>query len=278
MSIARRCWILHLTLAAAILAAAADAHAVEPNRLRVLSYNIHHGEGVDGRLDLRRIAKVIQSAKPDLVALQEVDRLVARSGEGDQPADLALLTKMHVAFGGNIRLGDGDYGNAVLSRFPIDTARNHRLPNVDAGEQRGVLAVRIKWPGPGSSLDFLATHFDHRRDERERIASAEAINELAGKLGESAKTADPKREPLVILAGDLNATPESKPLAKLAEHWKNASERPQPTIPVDRPDRQIDYVLFRPAARWKVVSTTVLDEPTASDHRPILAVLELVSE
>ncbi len=244
----------------------------------MLSYNIHHAEGVDGKLDLPRIAAVIKGADADLVALQEVDRQVARSGAVDQPAELARLTGMQVAFGANIPFGTGEYGNAVLSRQAILESANHALPNVEAGEQRGVLAVRLEWPAAGTSLHFLATHLDHRRDERERIASAEAINELAGKLVEAAKTADPKREPLVVLAGDLNATPESKPLAKLAEQWRSASSVPQPTIPVDRPLRQIDYVLFRPAARWKVVSTTVLDEPIASDHRPILAVLELVSE
>ena len=267
-----------LVLPLVLLVVANTAAAAEPLRLRVLSYNIHHAEGVDGKLDLPRIAAVIKGAGADLVALQEVDRKVARSAAVDQPAELARLTGMHVAFGANIPLGTGEYGNAVLSRPAILESANHSLPNVEAGEQRGVLAVRIDWPVPGSSLHFLATHLDHRRDERERIASAEAINQLADKLLEAAKTADPKREPLVILAGDLNATPESKPLAKLAEQWRSASSAPQPTIPVDRPRRQIDYVLFRPAARWKVVSTTVLEEATASDHRPILAVLELLPE
>jgi endonuclease/exonuclease/phosphatase family metal-dependent hydrolase len=258
--------------------AAETAFAAEPIRLRVLSYNIHHGEGVDGKLDLPRIAEVIKDARADLVALQEVDRRVTRSGDVDQPAELARLTGLHVAFGANIALGTGEYGNAILSRTPILEPNNHALPNVDAGEQRGVLAVRVEWPAPGSALHFLATHFDHRRDERERIASAKAINELIDKLAKPAESTEAKQPPLLILAGDLNATPESNPLKELAENWKNASDRPQPTIPVARPARQIDFVLFRPAQRWKVASTTVLDEPIASDHRPILAVLELESE
>jgi endonuclease/exonuclease/phosphatase family metal-dependent hydrolase len=278
MSPARRQALLLLVIAVQAASAAKPAIAAEPVRLRVLSYNIHHGEGADGKLDLPRIAKVIKGAKADLVALQEVDWRVARSGDVDQPAELARLTGMHVAFGANIALGAGEYGNAVLSRTPILESKNHALPNVDAGEQRGVLAVRIEWPAPGAAIHFLATHFDHRRDERERIASAEAINKLVDKLAEPAGSADAKQQPLMILAGDLNATPESKPLTELAKHWKNASEGPQPTIPVGRPARQIDFVLFRPVQRWKVVSTTVLDEPIASDHRPILAVLELVSE
>lgn len=106
--------------------------------LRVLSYNIHHGEGVDGKLDLDRIARTIQSVEPDLVALQEVDRKVTRTGGIDQPAELARLTKMQVAFGGNIVLQGGDYGNAVLSRWPIRRHENHKLPRFDNGEQRSV--------------------------------------------------------------------------------------------------------------------------------------------
>src|SRR3954468_2494324 len=90
-----------------------------PERVRVLSYNIHHGEGVDGKLDLERIAAVINAVEPDLVALQEVDQRVARTRLIDEPADLARLTKMHVAFGANLALQGGHYGNAVLSRWPI---------------------------------------------------------------------------------------------------------------------------------------------------------------
>jgi len=78
----------------------------------VLTYNIHHGEGVDGKLDLVRIAKVIQEVEPDIVALQEVDQNAGRSGQVDQAAELGRLTKMRSVFGGNIALQGGEYGNA----------------------------------------------------------------------------------------------------------------------------------------------------------------------
>jgi endonuclease/exonuclease/phosphatase family metal-dependent hydrolase len=70
-----------------------SASSAEPVRLRVLSYNIHHAEGVDRKLDVERIAAVIQSVKPDLVALQEVDRNVKRTGGVDQPSAEPLATK-----------------------------------------------------------------------------------------------------------------------------------------------------------------------------------------
>ncbi len=97
----------------------ADADAAEPFRIRVLCYNIHHGEGIDRELDLQRIARVIQSVSPDVVALQEVDRKTARTGRVDQPAELARLLKMTVVFEKNIDFQGGQYGNAVLSKWPV---------------------------------------------------------------------------------------------------------------------------------------------------------------
>lgn len=247
-------------------AAACGPEANKSVRLRILSYNIHHGEGIDRKLDLERIAGVIKSVKPDIVALQEVDRKVGRTKGVDQPAELARLTGMHVVFGSNIPLLGGDYGNAVLSRFPIAGHKNHKLPNFDKSEQRGVLAAEIKVPGLARPLLFLATHLDYRRDNKERLASARFINDLVMKQG--------KRP--ALLAGDLNDTAESRVLAEFEKQWTRTNPKPLPTIPVEEPTRQIDFVLYRPADRWNVIETTVLDEAVASDHRAVLAVVEVV--
>jgi endonuclease/exonuclease/phosphatase family metal-dependent hydrolase len=244
------------------------AAPAEGQRLRVLSYNIHHGEGADGKLDLERIARVIQSVEPDLVALQEVDQKATRSQSVDQPAELARLTKMRVAFGGNIPLQGGEYGNAVLSRFPIRGRQNHKLPNFEMGEQRGVLELQIDVPGCKEPLLLFATHLDHRQKDEERLASAKAINELALARGERP----------ALLVGDLNAVPESRVMTEFSRQWMRANDRDLPTIPVAKPARQIDYVLFRPQARWKTIEARVLDEAVASDHRAILAVVELAED
>src|SRR5437762_3345786 len=81
----------------------------EPLRLTVMRYNIHHCEGTDKKLDVARIAAVINAAKPDLVALQEVDRNTNRTNHVDQPAELAKLTKMHVFFGKAMDFEGGEY-------------------------------------------------------------------------------------------------------------------------------------------------------------------------
>ena len=261
-----------LLCAAVVWLACASAPAAlwaedAPLRLRVLSYNIHHGAGIDGRLDLERIARIIQQSEADVVALQEVDQSTTRTGKVDQPAELARLTGLHVVFGGNIPLQGGGYGNAVLSRHPIVRHENHKLPRHDNGEQRGLLEVEIELPGK-TPLLFLATHLDHRRDDSERVASTAVINKLAAK----------RPTQLALLAGDLNDGPKSKTLSELASHWTNASSEPMATFPADKPTGQIDFVLFRPAERWRVVETRVLAEDKASDHRPILSVLEIVPE
>ncbi|NLS93362.1 MAG: endonuclease [Planctomycetaceae bacterium] len=236
----------------------------KPLQLRVLSYNIHHGEGVDSKLDLPRIAEVVKSTKADLVALQEVDCGVERSERVDQPRELARLTGMHVVFGNNIRYQGGDYGNAVLSRFPIARHENHPLPALREGEQRGVIEVELDLPGSAGKLLFLATHFDYRSDEEERLASVRFIND---------RMAAQKDRP-ALLAGDLNALPDSNTLRLLEAAWTRANEKVLFTFPAEQPTRQIDYILFRPASRWKTIEVRVPDEPVASDHRPLLAVLE----
>lgn len=229
-------------------------------QVRVLSYNIHHGEGVDGRFDLERIAAVIRSADPDLAAIQEVDVRTVRSSGVDQADALARLTGMQVAFGHTIMHQGGLYGNAVLSKWPMDGFTTHALPGSEGRERRGAIEVRMSRPIP---FTFLATHLDIA--EKDRVMAANALRSLI------------RNEQPMILAGDLNAVEGSEPMKILLQDWMVARlDAPLPTIPVEKPARQIDYVLYRPAARWRVIEARVLDERVASDHRPILVVLELM--
>ena len=240
--------------------------AAEPMRIGVLSYNIHHGEGVDRKLDLERIARIIRSVSPDIGALQEVDRNTTRTDRVDQPAELARLTGMKVVFEKNIDHEGGEYGNAVLSKLPITRHANVHLPNVDNGEQRGVLVVELQPEKRDHPLLLLATHLDHRPNDRERFESAERIN----------RTARERNGVPAILAGDLNDTLSSRVLERFKEQWTVAGKEELPTIPVGDPKRQIDFILYRPANRWRVIEVRVLDEAVASDHRAIFSTLELL--
>lgn len=250
-----------LRAACAALAAPALPAARPPARIAVLSYNIRHGQGMDGRIDLPRTAAVIRSASPDVVALQEVDVRTRRAGGVDQASELARLTGMRAVFARAIDFEGGQYGNAVLARLPITASAVHPLPGE---EPRALIEARLA-TAAGEFL-FFATHLDVSRAETHRRASAERINTLV-----SAQDSAP-----AILAGDLNTVAGSETMRALAALWRTAGgERERPTIPVANPQRQIDWILYRPAARWREVEVRVLDEAAASDHRPILAVLEL---
>lgn len=264
MGICRRVWwhLLGGLIGAALPVGASSEDSVV---LRVMSYNMHHGEGIDRRLDLHRVAAVIAAANPDVVALQEVDCHVKRTKGVDQPAVLGELTNMHVAFGANIELQGGSYGNAVLSKYAVVRHVNHRLPRIDQGEQRGVLEVEIAVPGLREPVLLFATHFDHRRDDAERLQSATTINEWVTVTSRPA-----------LLVGDLNDTVTSSTLRVLLQQWTLPHAEPLPTVPVAAPTRQIDFILYRPNKRWRAVRVQVLDEAVASDHRALVADLELL--
>ena len=234
-------------------------------RLRILSYNIHHAEGVDGKLDVPRIAQVILSVEPDLVALQEVDKNTTRTGKVNQDIELANITKMNSVFGSNITFQGGQYGNAILSKFPIIKNKNFLLPNVDSGEQRGLLRSQIQISNKENVL-FFSTHLDHRRSDTERLASAEAINQIISLDNKSP----------AILAGDFNDVPESPTLKELGKLWLRTNKKILKTIPASKPSRQIDYIFVQPKERWKIIESQVLDEDIASDHRAIFSIIELI--
>ena len=237
------------------------ARAEAPREIRVISYNIHHGEGLDGKIDLERIAKVLLAESPDLVGLNEVDQGTRRTHGVDMPAELARLTGMEAVFIKNIDFEGGGYGNAVLSRLRIVRRENHKLPSHYEGEQRGVLDLELG--DEDDAIRLLCTHLDFRPKDHERMASVQTIEEIVAQ----------RPELPTILIGDLNAAPDSGVMAAFAKNWKRTNAEALPTFPAAEPKNQIDYILVRPPERWEVVETRVLDEAVASDHRGIIAVL-----
>jgi len=244
-----------------------SATAKSPVRVTVLTYNIYHGEDANGGSNLDAVAKVINSLKPDLVALQEVDNKTTRAKGLDLTAELSRRTGMQGVFGKAMDFAGGGYGEAVLSRLPILSQKTHLLPHTPNAEPRAALEIQVQLPS-GEKMAFVGTHLDHLREQKNRSMQATRINELYAEC-----------ELPVLLAGDLNAIPGSDTMRLLQKEWQDADQAlQQPTFPAVKPRRKIDYVLYRPAARWKPIETRVIDEKVASDHCPVLAVLELLRD
>jgi endonuclease/exonuclease/phosphatase family metal-dependent hydrolase len=229
--------------------------------LRILAYNIHHGAGMDDRLDLERIAAVIRRLDPDLVALQEIDNQTSRTDSVDQAAVLGELTGLHAVFGDFMPYRGGHYGMALLSRFPFVTSSNHRLP--EGEEPRSALAATISVGGRAQEIVLVGIHL--YRTAEERLAQAQELLEI---FHEETRP--------VILAGDFNSTPDSEVMRLLGRRWEIPDKGSDHfTFRSDLPEREIDFILYRPRDRFTVVESLVIDEPTASDHRPILLELTL---
>ena len=239
-----------------LLAVAMGRGAAAESTLRILSYNIHHGRGTDGVVDLERIAGVIRGCAADVVMLQEVDDRTDRTGRIDQTAELARLTGLYAEFGRQIDYQGGRYGQAILCRTPLEEPRVHVLPGDPDRETRIAFAARTAVAG--RPLVIVGTHL-HHRDPAARLEQARAVETLDLGAGPA------------ILGGDLNAVPGSEPLAALLASWRSTTAEPQPTFPAGSPTRQIDFILYRAAEVLKPGEVRVLDEPVASDHRPILA-------
>jgi len=237
--------------------------APSKNQLRVASYNIKHGQGNDHRLDLDRTAALLRNIRADLIGLQEVDHLATRSKQVDQARYLGEQLGMQSAFGSFMDFQSGKYGLAILSRYPIESSQEIRLP--DGNEPRVALACKIRLPS-GKTVMAVNLHLDWVRDDSFRFAQAKKLAEFLGGL----------KIPYVLL-GDFNDIHGSRTLDLLSQDALPTATTPNNnfTFSSADPQRRIDFIFASPADSWQVQWSRVYDAPLTSDHRPILAVIEL---
>jgi endonuclease/exonuclease/phosphatase family metal-dependent hydrolase len=229
--------------------------------LRIVTYNIHHGEGLDQRVDLDRIAAILEALDADVICLQEVDQNLPRTGLVDMPALLSEKLGMPVYFESNYDFDGGRYGNATLTRLPVREHANFPLPGPAGVEPRGCLRVTVE---VGKHVvDVLNTHFGLRPDERRDQAAA---------------VVDLLRAYPAILAGDINARPGDPPLAILGTVFDDTylpGQDPHDAAPGQIKSR-IDYVLIsrglQPLASGFVRTPATA---VASDHMPYVAHVDL---
>ncbi|MBE9490924.1 MAG: endonuclease/exonuclease/phosphatase family protein [Bacteroidetes bacterium] len=236
--------------------------------IKVLSFNILHGATTKGDFDLDAIAKVIIDANPDFVALQEVDYKTKRAKNYDLVTELGWRTKMSPIYARAMHYDGGEYGEGVLSKHTFLQTRNVALPFTKGDEPRAALEIITIIPSK-DTIAFIGTHLDHLDNETNRIMQAKQLNKVC--------SSNPYP---TILAGDLNAQPKSNTMKILEEIWVGSYDKnnPKPTYPSDNPSIKIDYVLFYPKHRWKVLNTEVIQDEIASDHCAYLVTLQLLDE
>jgi len=235
--------------------------------IKVLTFNIYHGETMNHDFDLDKIADVINNANPDFVALQEVDFKTKRAGKIDLATVLAYKTKMIPVFGKAMDYDGGEYGDAILSKYSFLQTKKFNLPYISGYEPRTAVQAIIVLPD-GDTISFVSTHLDHKKESNVRLTQAKKINKIFLK----------NKYP-VILAGDLNDTPGSKTILILEKYWTSTYNKiaPEPTYPYDNPVKKIDYVMFYPATKFKLINREVIHNPFASDHCAYLVTLEILN-
>ena len=220
-------------------------------QLQVMSYNVRHCAGMDMVVDYDRTAAVISQQQPDVVALQELDSMTGRSGNRDQLGELASRTGYHPVFGAAIEFDGGQYGVGILTReMPVSTKR---IP-LPGEEPRVLLVVELE------DYVIACTHLD--LDEAQRMASVPLIVEEAQRW----------QKPF-LLVGDWNDEPSSELLELMTQYFIVLSGE-EATYPADEPAVCIDYVaVFN--GRAEAIDSHVIDEPEASDHRPLVVWVRL---
>ncbi|WP_394798756.1 endonuclease/exonuclease/phosphatase family protein [Bacteroides caccae] len=242
-----------------IFAALFTFSAQAQNTLKLMSYNIKNANGMDNVCNFQRIANVINNASPDVVAIQEVDSMTNRSGQKYVLGEIAERTQMHGYFAPAIDYDGGKYGIGLLTKqVPL---RLQSLPLPGREEARTLILAEF------ADYIYCCTHMS--LTEEDRMKSLELVKAFT-----SSST-----KPL-FLAGDMNAEPESGFIKELQKDFQILSNPKQHTFPAPDPKETIDYIatLKQNAKGFAVISAKVINEPMASDHRPILVELRTVEK
>ena len=229
------------------------------NTLKLMSYNIKNANGMDNVCNFQRIANVINNTSPDVVAIQEVDSMTNRSGQKYVLGEIAERTQMHGYFAPAIDYDGGKYGIGLLTKqVPL---RLQSLPLPGREEARTLILAEF------ADYIYCCTHMS--LTEEDRMKSLELVKAFT-----SSST-----KPL-FLAGDMNAEPESGFIKELQKDFQILSNPKQNTFPATDPKETIDYIatLKQNAKGFAVISAKVINEPMASDHRPILVELRTVEK
>ena len=221
--------------------------ALSAQKVRVMSFNVKNGYGMDGVKSIERCAEIVREAQPDVVAVQEVDSITRRNKFYVLGRMAEAAGGYHAYFGPTIPHTGGKYGIGVLSKEPALSVKFHRLPC--RREPRGLLVVEF------AKYYMLCTHLS--LNEEDRVTSVGIIRDVVSKLDKPA-----------FIAGDMNARPTSKPMMAFKEFTTVLSDEKKCTIPSNEPRACIDYILGVNGS-FKVLKDYVGYDVLYSDHLPL---------
>lgn len=237
--------------------------------LKIMSYNIRHGEGMDMVLDLSRAGTIIQSQSPDICGLQEVDHFCSRSDSVDQTEYLAQKTQMEGTFGKFMDFQGGEYGMATLSSKPMISTKVLQLPD-GKYEPRSSIVHEIE-VAKGCTITFANVHFDWIDGPEgitNRLNQARALVRYVDQLNRAA-----------IIIGDFNCLPDSPTMQYFAEQGFVFIDKGDDNLSFQgNTHADIDHIIYRNSedVRFQKKNIQLLDEPLVSDHRPLVAELKVV--
>jgi endonuclease/exonuclease/phosphatase family metal-dependent hydrolase len=230
--------------------------------MRLLSWNIHKGiGGRDRRYSLDRIIGGIEAENPDIICLQEVDRLVRRSRFDDQPRLLARYFRCHSVFHPTVAVGDGAYGNLVLSRWPVES--RHRI-SLRQGSRKPRGAQLLLIDSPEGRLHLVHTHLGLAERER-HWQVARLLGHMLFRSADSLPT---------VVIGDLNDWRDTLAAGPLSANGFEQITHPASrfrTFPAWMALGAIDKAFVRgpvDVRHARVVKTSLTRE--ASDHLPLV--------
>jgi endonuclease/exonuclease/phosphatase family metal-dependent hydrolase len=231
------------------------------NELTIAAYNIRHGRGSDRKLNLKRTAEVLRSLNADLIALQEVDKVCNRSKKIDQAKFLGKQLNMYSHFEKFMDFQGGEYGMAVLSRFPIQKIIRHDLPR--GSEPRCALEIQVIHPKLEQKISFIGIHNEWNKRPIRTKQIETLVNEIKN------------YEHSVILAGDFNAELDDVSMETFKDNtWTITDVNGKKTWPSHKANIQIDFFIMKNIETQEIIHHTI-DEKIASDHLPIMAKLKL---
>ena len=230
----------------------------EGKKIILLSFNIHYGISANKKSALDEIAAFILEVEPDIVALQEVDRFWLRSLFIDQGKFLAEKTGMNYAYGPNIKSGISEFGNCILSKYPIEHVENIKMSSDK--ETRGLLIAKIRIKD--ILFTVLNTHLGLNSSERLRHIKSYILPYLQNNKGP------------IILAGDFNVEPGSSEVNFINEEAKDTASINKRSLVYTHPktNKRIDYIFY--VGITKLLSYNVIPL-NLSDHYPILIEFEI---